>query len=465
MNKFLLFVLSLSFCSGVFAQDPDAQGPRYKFGGMSFKLDPYQQTIARETDDKSGDEVIKYNLPLNLDLAPLQSSVKNQGERGSCAFFTSAALLESLVKQKQGLEIDISEEYLIWKVKGELGLNSKTDGSLAHQNVLGIVVGGILLERDLPFGPSWFSFKLPCASYDENSQNTPVSCFSHNKPDAETLSKVISAKSFVPSVFPVSIANIIDRMGNLNQPVIIGVPVHPKGWDEKTGEAILTDAMIVECNAKPSLCGGHSILLTGYDSIKGVFTFKNSWGESWGNKGYGRISFPYVARFARDRVVSGSLKDPLDIPSNFAEKVLPSATVENVTVKLDDGIMGKYLSISYGVHAQNFDYNTFYTSAFIVTVKDEKQEISDDNSNLIPTMKDYKKRYSDNVKDGFTRIFGKDGNDALMFPSLQILEKALDRTSIQGKDLYLRISTYYYSTVGDGWVKMSREYKKIDFAF
>lgn len=35
--------------------------------------------------------------------------------------------------------------------------------------------------------------------------------------------------------------------------------------------------------------GGHLILLCGYDLHKEVIYFKNSWGEKWGNEGYGEI--------------------------------------------------------------------------------------------------------------------------------------------------------------------------------
>ena len=35
--------------------------------------------------------------------------------------------------------------------------------------------------------------------------------------------------------------------------------------------------------------GGHAIMLTGWDDKKGRYTFKNSWGENYGDKGYGTI--------------------------------------------------------------------------------------------------------------------------------------------------------------------------------
>jgi C1A family cysteine protease len=40
--------------------------------------------------------------------------------------------------------------------------------------------------------------------------------------------------------------------------------------------------------------GGHAICLVGYDDSKRLFTFRNSWGESRGDKGYGILPYAYV---------------------------------------------------------------------------------------------------------------------------------------------------------------------------
>jgi C1A family cysteine protease len=42
------------------------------------------------------------------------------------------------------------------------------------------------------------------------------------------------------------------------------------------------------------LLGGHAILLVGYDDKTKVFKFQNSWGEEWGDKGYGYIPYEYI---------------------------------------------------------------------------------------------------------------------------------------------------------------------------
>ena len=53
------------------------------------------------------------------------------------------------------------------------------------------------------------------------------------------------------------------------------------------------------------LTAGHSIALVGYRKYKGYpgggyFIIRNSWGEDYGNKGYGYLSFEYLKSHAAD---------------------------------------------------------------------------------------------------------------------------------------------------------------------
>lgn len=39
------------------------------------------------------------------------------------------------------------------------------------------------------------------------------------------------------------------------------------------------------------ILGGHDVVVCGYDSVKRVFLFRNSWGTGWGDQGYGSIPY------------------------------------------------------------------------------------------------------------------------------------------------------------------------------
>jgi C1A family cysteine protease len=40
--------------------------------------------------------------------------------------------------------------------------------------------------------------------------------------------------------------------------------------------------------------GGHAVLCVGYDDHKHHFIMRNSWGDSWGDKGYFYLPYEYL---------------------------------------------------------------------------------------------------------------------------------------------------------------------------
>jgi C1A family cysteine protease len=44
-----------------------------------------------------------------------------------------------------------------------------------------------------------------------------------------------------------------------------------------------------------TLLGGHAVLAVGYDDARRAFFIRNSWGASWGDKGYGTMPYQYLA--------------------------------------------------------------------------------------------------------------------------------------------------------------------------
>lgn len=72
-------------------------------------------------------------------------------------------------------------------------------------------------------------------------------------------------------------------------PVVMGITIYDSiKKAKKTG-------IIPDPAPKEKIIGGHSICIVGYDDDKKLFKFKNSWdATSWGDKGYGYISYDYI---------------------------------------------------------------------------------------------------------------------------------------------------------------------------
>ena len=115
MNKqiicFLVFIMT--FSSGLFAQIIKKQGGRYEFKGREYQLNPYQDAPPKGKFGFVMEEGLEKNLsnyPQRLNLKQLQTPVKDQGSRGSCAYFSAVALAESAIKSYQGDVVNISED-------------------------------------------------------------------------------------------------------------------------------------------------------------------------------------------------------------------------------------------------------------------------------------------------------------------------------------------------------------------
>ena len=75
-------------------------------------------------------------------------------------------------------------------------------------------------------------------------------------------------------------------------PIIGGFYVYPSYFNkstEKTGEVPIP-------TSKMKCIGGHAILIVGYDDVQRRLKFRNSYGEEWGDGGYGYLPYSYVVR-------------------------------------------------------------------------------------------------------------------------------------------------------------------------
>lgn len=76
-------------------------------------------------------------------------------------------------------------------------------------------------------------------------------------------------------------------------PLVAGVQVH-EGWCKRQA---VSKGEISDPAGFERRLGGHAICVVGYDDDGRYFIFKNSWGEDWGDGGYGYLPYQYVASY------------------------------------------------------------------------------------------------------------------------------------------------------------------------
>jgi len=76
-----------------------------------------------------------------------------------------------------------------------------------------------------------------------------------------------------------------------NIPVIAGIQIYSSFESDETAK---TGIVPLPDTAREQLLGGHAIMLVGYDDAQKSFIVRNSWGTTWGNRGYCLMPCDYL---------------------------------------------------------------------------------------------------------------------------------------------------------------------------
>jgi len=183
---------------------------------------------------------------------------RDQGEFGTCWAFAAVGLIESLIKKEAGVELDLSEQYLINNVAGT--------GPIAAAEYL--KVNGVIREEHLPYRGDTATVRSgrPGEFYLAHYVVTNVHGLSLPE-------KIRTIKQTIHEYGPVvTTMNLYDDFRHY------------------------TSGVYVYDGRSPEQPGGHIILITGWTDDPGVvnggyWTLKNSAGQGWGEGGFGKAAY------------------------------------------------------------------------------------------------------------------------------------------------------------------------------
>lgn len=219
-------------------------------------------------------------LFVKVDLRSKCPPVYNQGSLGSCTANAIGAAYEfdqinHHTQSFQSKPFIPSRLFIYYNERAKEGTIPNDDGAAIEDGVKSVATQGVCPETMWPYDISKFTIKPPMSAY-VFAKEYRVTKFCKLNQNAKQLKTCL---------------------GN-GYPIVFGMTVYESMQSDATAQT----GMVPMPAASEQSLGGHAVLIVGYDDnkvyddtgAKGVFVVRNSWGESWGDKGYFYLPQPYV---------------------------------------------------------------------------------------------------------------------------------------------------------------------------
>lgn len=225
------------------------------------------------------------SLPVSVDLSPWFSTVKNQGNLGSCTAHAGTSIVEYYQERAYGKSTRMSRRFVYKTTRGLLGARGDT-GAYLRTTMAALRIFGVPPERYFKYSIKAFDYSPGIFLYSMADNWEALTYFSHDPLSVDKKGSMVldSVKKYlaagIPSMFGFWVFDSYKR-GNMP-----GYIPHP--------------------NRSSKCAGGHAVTAVGYDdnklildtktnlATKGAIFFLNSWGKAWGENGYGWLPYSYV---------------------------------------------------------------------------------------------------------------------------------------------------------------------------
>lgn len=253
------------------------------------------KSIDSERDDECGVELSKYNLnyvfqpkdardkllkhvappraeadlPSKVDNSTDWGSILDQGDLGSCVSNTVAYSIR-YVRKKENLSVyDPSRLYIYYYGRVIEGSPAKEDtGLYIRDGYKSVAQYSVCSERNWPYIVG--KFHVEPSKYAQNAAKQHKT-FTYLAV-GQTLSEI---KTCLYEGYPVSFGMVVFSSFMTSSVA-------------RTGKVPMPDF------ATEQQLGGHAITIVGYDDSTRCFKIVNSWGDSWGDKGFCYIPYDYI---------------------------------------------------------------------------------------------------------------------------------------------------------------------------
>jgi C1A family cysteine protease len=223
----------------------------------------------------SAPDSILTKMPTKVDLTSKMPLVYDQGQLGSCTANAIGAAFE-FDQVKEGYKDFMPSRLFIYYNERAMEGTIETDsGAMIRDGMKSVAKVGVCGEDTWPYDISQFTEKPPTKAYTEAKKH-----------------QALLYKRVIPTLHQLQGALAA------GYPIVFGFSVYESFMSAdvaKTGEVPLPPR-------NEQMIGGHAVVAVGYDDKIQRFIVRNSWGKSWGKKGYCTMPYGYLTdpQLARD---------------------------------------------------------------------------------------------------------------------------------------------------------------------
>jgi len=263
---------------------------------LNYKRDPDDERDFKLTSNFTNLLEAEQELPDKIDHTNGMSSVKDQGQLGSCVGFAVAAMKEWQEKHEHEEEIargkrgrkkdfDYSESWIYWNSKQLDPWGVLDEGTSIRYAMKVLQKIGVPTEKGWPYK-------------DVNDLNAIG--------EPKSWAKMVARWALIESYWRIDTLTEL-RLALIDGPVPIGIPCFYEFF------FVGTDGYVPYPANPSNMYGGHAVCAVGYNNKTKLIKFKNSWGTNWGAKGYGYLPYDYVDDYLWDAWASKDLSVTKDM--------------------------------------------------------------------------------------------------------------------------------------------------------
>lgn len=197
-------------------------------------------------------------MPTSVDLRANCSAIEDQGALGSCTGNAIAGIVEYLCRRARR-NTDVSRLFIYYQERVLEGTVNYDSGAYIRDGIKVVNKIGVPTETLWPYNINRFAVRPSQAAYVNANTRKAVAY--------QRCANFAAVKSAIAQGYP----------------VVIGFDV----YDSFETQAVANTGLMPYPNVNTEqLLGGHAVALVGYNDSTQRFIARNSWGTSWGDRGY-----------------------------------------------------------------------------------------------------------------------------------------------------------------------------------